>query len=431
MNLPLNPTRLAWVGSVHKGMYSPGFERWYREANLGVRILYSDDTRTGVGSDGKVTERFWEWAERLLRSVVEILTFCPKDFKALAAQNLGTEMYADLNYRIFVLQWMAYTREKTTVGKAAEIFALLRADLWTGWGESGEPIVLAKETERALVSVKVLAARGMWDPFGTGFVLEEAQFQQVRTRFDDSIVGISVGTQVTRTKAAIRFANDLKMDTEYAMYAAEFTAVVVGAAERDELEAKGVSMNAQTVTVLRMILRGLEADSPEEAERNSRIEEGWLQKEIVAKEMAAKDVAKQQKRWAEWALNKEHAENIFRGVDKIRDDAGYRVFFTLVMEKIMSAMTRKDRCASLPMNSPQYLTGANYSLYTPYKECSNNQFYFQLRTLNAGSPKRCGWKKPCGKTTDSSTTSRSSFLASCRTPPAFPTRRRDPRRLRA
>jgi hypothetical protein len=53
-------------------------------------------------------------------------------------------------------------------------------------------------------------------------------------------------------------------------------------------------------------------------------------------------------RQAKWAPNEEHATRMYIGVDDIDDEAGYRTFFTLVMEKIMAAPTLTGRHDSSP-----------------------------------------------------------------------------------
>jgi hypothetical protein len=51
---------------------------------------------------------------------------------------------------------------------------------------------------------------------------------------------------------------------------------------------------------------------------------------------------------AKWAPNEEHATRMFIGVEDIVDEDGYRMFFTLVMQKIMASKMIAGRHDSSP-----------------------------------------------------------------------------------
>jgi len=307
----------------------PGFDKWFgcdavifEMRSMDVAAMF----KRCIGPEGKLLEIFHEFKERLLLSVTQILQFSPRCAKVQSATQLGTEMQADGVYRSFVLKWVEFVRSTKQADEVTEILTLLRGDLWGRWGNEGNLIHDELDTERRTWAVSMLAARGKWDPMGTGFTLDSSQFKSIRTRFDDALVQIAIGTQSSRANGAMDMSRDLREDTIYAMYATEFVYVIIQAAEKDTLATAGIDIDKTTVVVLRSILKGLES--------NAELQYLECESERRLRGLRGSGAA---------GSGRDNATHVFTCVEDIPDGAGYFTFFTLVMQKITQCTTVADR----------------------------------------------------------------------------------------
>jgi hypothetical protein len=349
----LNAPEIAWFRTVHKGMFTK-FDTWFQGAATKTMRMKDVDGvfHRGTKHDGALSDEFFVWKEQLLLSVTQILTFSPRDVKVIEAVQLGVEMKADRVYKHFVLLWVRFLAATREPRKLVDTMSLLRVDLWGNWGDDGELDCDDASTSKAALRVADLHSNGIWDPFGSGFSLGDKEFSCIRKRFDDSIVGIAIGTQYNRALAAMNFSREMMEDSIYAMYAAEFVMAVLGAVEKNTLEAAGVHVDDRTVSVLRAIMKGIldtatqrvkDEQAKRDAEAAARLQ---LETEAARLKLESEEQLLQQAR-ARSVYHEEDASSLFDSmyadVDDIPDDAGYNVFLGLVMGKLVRAPTVAER----------------------------------------------------------------------------------------